>query len=403
MSEQFENSIRGRLQDPDLPFDPDAWEDMKRKLDQQDRRRPSFWWVWMLAFVGIGVGVWQWSQNDFNRNNGYVKENVSRESVQEKSIGQHPSVNNDATSSNDRRSHKKDIMLNRSGIVMPGNTVQANISGLNRPSAENEHVDVVKQNIIEQNSSASVDSNIVVMSSDDAGDNSLAKDPPRALQKTDTSSEKTRKYISVDGIDKKESIQDKNNVIERKTQPKRGFEGGITLGPDFNIPSSLRYGRMGFGGGFLLRYHFTNRWFLSTGAVYTKKIYGATPKDYNQPYPSIYTKVSADCNVLDVPLQVHYAFTPQLSLMAGASSYFMLKEKYEYYYEYGPSRKREFKNASNHYFSVVNLGITWEAQTRGRLKWALQPYAKIPLGGVGQGQVKLYSAGINLQLMLGKK
>jgi hypothetical protein len=72
------------------------------------------------------------------------------------------------------------------------------------------------------------------------------------------------------------------------------------------------------------------------GAIYTKKVYGAMPKDYTFTYPTNYVKIDADCDVLDVPLNVHYTFLDgpksSWSALAGASTYLMLKEKYDYYW-----------------------------------------------------------------------
>ena len=64
MSEQFENSIRKKLQDAETPFDPDAWEQMKKRLDDSGRRRPAFFW-WMLSGLLVIVaagGLWWWSR-----------------------------------------------------------------------------------------------------------------------------------------------------------------------------------------------------------------------------------------------------------------------------------------------------------------------------------------------------
>jgi hypothetical protein len=81
----------------------------------------------------------------------------------------------------------------------------------------------------------------------------------------------------------------------------------------------------------------------------------------------------------------------------------MLKEKYEYLYPNDVKYSRQYKNQNQHYFSVINLGVTWEKQTRSRISWGLQPYVKIPVSGVGQGKVKVYSAGLTVQAILGKK
>ncbi|WP_126248556.1 porin family protein [Chitinophaga rhizosphaerae] len=192
-----------------------------------------------------------------------------------------------------------------------------------------------------------------------------------------------------------------------KAPRRKGFEGGIFLGPDVNATGSFVGTKIGFTGGLLLRYHVNNRWFISTGAAYTKKMYGASPDEYKVPGPAYYIDIDADCDVIDVPLNLHYVFaerpTGRWNVSAGASTYFMLREKYDYYYTNYPKRTRVYSNQNQHWFSVINLSAGWEKNTKGRLNWGLQPYVKIPAGGVGEGKVKLYSAGVSLQVTLGKK
>ncbi|WP_341842075.1 outer membrane beta-barrel protein [Chitinophaga caseinilytica] len=198
-----------------------------------------------------------------------------------------------------------------------------------------------------------------------------------------------------------------SNPDPRKAPRRKGFEGGIFLGPDVNATGSFVGTKIGFTGGLLLRYHVNNRWYVSTGAAYTKKIYGASPDEYKVTGPAYYTDIDADCDVIDVPLNLHYVFAERPSgrwnVSAGVSTYFMLREKYDYYYTNYPKRTRVYSNQNQHWFSVINLSAGWEKNTKGRLNWGLQPYVKIPAGGVGEGKVKLYSAGVSLQLTLGKK
>lgn len=208
----------------------------------------------------------------------------------------------------------------------------------------------------------------------------------------------------------KPSVPDSTGDASRdawKAPRRKGFEGGIFLGPDVNATGSFTGVRAGFTGGLLLRYHVNNRWFISTGAAYTKKLYGASPKEYDSPYPGNYVDIDADCDVIDVPLNLHYVFADRPSgrwnVSAGASTYFMLREKYDYYYPNNYKRTRVFSNQNQHWFSVINLSAGWEKNTKGRVNWGLQPYVKIPAGGVGEGKVKLYSAGVSLQVTMGKK
>ncbi len=397
MSEQFENIIRKKLQEAEPPFDPDAWEKMKKRLDDSDRRRPVlWWWVGGLLLLFTGAGSWWWLANR-------TQDKIVPVAKEERVIAK--DSNNSSSSSQQKVSSKitpleratQSATENKNEQRSPVKTIsqKANepvpfLGSTKHPAAEK----------ITVNKAPAFDAVDKKMPVDNKVTSVPAQTNPLPVKKDQPVN------AIVDSLSKQQTDALKTERKIKKPQ-RKGFDGGITLGPDFNIASSLKMGRIGMGAGILLRYHINNKWYLSTGAVYTKKIYGATSTDYSTPYPVNFTKIDANCNVLDVPLNVHYTFAEHprstWSVMAGASSYFMVKEKYEYYYPNDVKRSREYNNENQHYFSVLNLGVNWEKKTTGRLKWGLQPYVKVPLGGVGQGKVRLYSAGINLQLTMGKK
>jgi hypothetical protein len=398
MSEQFEDSIRKKLQEADIPFEPAAWDQMTKRLDDSGRRRPFFWW-WAggLIFL-LGVGGWWFYQQQV----GDKAEQQSRIPVTENAAGQQTTGEGKpgyitpapgATSADPQTEKKPDGEGNTSVAATPGKT------GVDKPAANNVPV-------------AERDSSIVPNDADeDKPTHVSATQPPAIPPAANTAGVDKPAALAAPNANPTLADSSLNEAPRRlplKNKPvKRRFDAGITLGPDYNTIPSLQYGRIGFGGGLLLRYHINSSFYLSTGAAYTKKLYGANDKDYYSPYPTNYKKIDADCNVLDVPLNIHYTFLHRpkhsWSAMVGASSYFMLKEKYDYYTNSGGKYTREYNNSNQHYFSVLNVGVNYERQTGGRIKWGLQPYLKLPLGGVGQGKVNLYSAGVSLQVTVGKK
>jgi hypothetical protein len=76
----------------------------------------------------------------------------------------------------------------------------------------------------------------------------------------------------------------------------------------------------------------------------------------------------------------------------------MLTEDYEYVYkstEKGTyTRNWGVKNENNHLFKVASLSVGYE-RSLGK-KWALQaePFVRLPLAGVGAGQVRLSTLGM---------
>ncbi|MFI5187852.1 MAG: hypothetical protein ACHQF0_14060, partial [Chitinophagales bacterium] len=52
------------------------------------------------------------------------------------------------------------------------------------------------------------------------------------------------------------------------------------------------------------------------------------------------------------------------------------------------------KNENKHYFSVLNLSAGYKRQVSNSVSISAEPYAEIPLTGIGVGKVHLNSAGI---------
>jgi len=83
----------------------------------------------------------------------------------------------------------------------------------------------------------------------------------------------------------------------------------------------------------------------------------------------------------------------------------MLKEKY--LFEYTPESGindflLEKTNANQSYFGVASISATYKFKpTNQNIRFGIEPYAKLPLGGVGEGKVKLKSSGIALTMTYG--
>jgi hypothetical protein len=214
--------------------------------------------------------------------------------------------------------------------------------------------------------------------------------------------------------------------------PKRGndFLISILAAPSLNGVNGFKNGEIGNDLGLLFSFNITNKLSISTGAVYAKKLYEA---DFDRNiYPNIrryesinggfnngssnsliensYTEVFpesvyADCRVLDIPLNINYSLMDQgnnkVSVGTGISSYFMLKEKYQFKYAEKNiinSEKLELRNENRHIMSVLNFQASYTRQLNPKMGVSLQPYLKIPLEDIGYGETKLQSAGIAVKV-----
>lgn len=445
MNDAFENSIRNKLNEADIPFDQEAWKKMESLLDAGDnKKRPAGWWWLLLLPVLGGLGWWIMQPSAADKT-------VSRATVS--------SPDQQSTAANGQRNDATDSnTLHLPQTVTPTkNKIQQQPPG---------KTDATVNKSIQQQGVSSSDNHLPKTNTATAiaGRQQTPSPAGTYLPKTN----KTDKYSTgkeTTGNDKQapgihtgweEKINNKgiadstigysalrllntkrsNNynvytktghpseipvhtelqpdqqkkIIRRKINSK-GLYFGVTLGPDLNVAPSFNYGNVGFNIGALAHYYFNERWFVTSGVVYSKKLYGATRNDYRNPnYTNPYdlVKVNANCDVLDIPVNINYTFLQvknnTVSATLGMSNYIMLKEKYQYIYKYSPEKEWSVNNENRHYLAILNVGALYQHPAGRRLIVGVQPYAKIPLHGVGAGQVKLYSAGLSLQLnLVGKK
>jgi len=141
---------------------------------------------------------------------------------------------------------------------------------------------------------------------------------------------------------------------------------------------------------------------ISSGAIFTNMRYEASPEDYRRNMNYRPDWVNAQCRVLEIPLNLRWYglgnAKQRFFVSGGLSSYLMLTEDYEYVYNSAENgtytRNWGVKNENNHFFKVASLSVGYERSLGN--KWALQaePFVRLPLAGVGAGQVKLSTLGM---------
>ena len=178
---------------------------------------------------------------------------------------------------------------------------------------------------------------------------------------------------------------------------------GISLvfGPDFSTVKFVRPEKASTNVGVLLSYAINKRWTVAAGVVRAKKVYGAKPADYHMK-PGYWgtgrlpDEINAVCKVVDIPLNVRYAVVAlprhTIYVQTGLSSYLMLHEDYRYDYNYY-SKHWIAPEQNRHFFQVLNLSVGYSKQIKPGISVGAEPFAKIPLAGIGAGKVNLASFG----------
>jgi hypothetical protein len=185
----------------------------------------------------------------------------------------------------------------------------------------------------------------------------------------------------------------------------RGLQIGLTYAPDYSNVRFTHRDRVGYNAGLTVGYRFNKRWSVNTGVIITKKNYTAFGKDYHPPkgywtYNVYLNTVNANCNMIDIPLNVRYDFISNKKnhafISTGLSTYFMNKETYDYHFTYNGvygRDQRSYDYKTKHWFSILNVSTGYERSINRRFSLQLEPYLKIPVKGLGFGKVNLNSYG----------
>lgn len=184
---------------------------------------------------------------------------------------------------------------------------------------------------------------------------------------------------------------------------------GIFTGMDLSRINGTGNSKPGFDLGLQVSYNFSRRLSVSTGFMATKKNYSAAGKDFHPPlhYWTTYVhlvNLNGNCNMWDIPLNLRYNIsikpTSTWFASAGISSYIMRKQAYSYNYKPNISSTtiltKDWKTSSqqNEWMNVVNVSAGFEKKLNR--SWSLQtePFIKLPISGMGFGNMNISSYGI---------
>ncbi len=218
--------------------------------------------------------------------------------------------------------------------------------------------------------------------------------------------------VYVVGLPQSKSIA--GSTVTRSTAIIRkpaGYRPQLTLSviaaPDINGVGSFQQSKVGTNEGLLFSVGLSRKFTISTGAIYSVKPYVTNFENYHTPYqfPTNPVNVTADCRMLDVPLnlgyQIYNRHQNSITVGTGLSSYIMLHESYKFNYAStyttGPAQYT-VPNSNGYYFGILNLNATFQHQVNQKVGFSVQPYMKLPLSNIGYSQVRLQTTGVALGL-----
>ena len=201
--------------------------------------------------------------------------------------------------------------------------------------------------------------------------------------------------------EKNSPMSAKKEIKKPGKQNRSPFAVSFTVGPELSVVGIKEPGkvRMKYGAGVGYTYRaFT----LRSGFYVSRKIYTAGASDYH-PYYARVQEIDGDCKVYEIPVTVSYSFSRASNhnwfASTGLSSYLMKRESYGYLYKDPATGNSDYyyktwNNKNKHYFSVLNISGGYERIFSKRLSLIVEPYVQVPLSGVGNGKMKLNSAGM---------
>jgi Outer membrane protein beta-barrel domain len=380
------------------------WEKMQLLLDKEmplDKPKRRFVWVLIPALLLLGIGGAWWYH--------HTNQQMDAIETKTKSIPQPTSIDQQTIIEPKKSSPSEDTRINNS--TQHQSTALAKIKSIpSTPSLLSQMgidpgpidpklsrdiqtsatiTNTNQAHLLSKNQSVETDSIV-------ANTNSIESNPTA----TNTSNTKTNL-----AEEKTSSI-----VIKNKSNSEKGFFIGLTAGIDASTVHFNYKEDFGYNIGGIIGYRFNQHFSIKTGGIYTQKNYKMNGVDFHPPKGSWVSNfkmetVTGSCDMWDIPLigSYHFKYNGKGNYFAslGTSSYFMKKENYSYLYYVNNqtyNRSASYSSTDQHLFALLHISGGIEKPIGKHLTGIIEPYAKIPMSGVGFGSIELSSFGVNFSL-----
>jgi hypothetical protein len=396
--DHIENKIREAADNSSQhPYEDHAWQKMEAKLDKNKKRRPFAWWALALPIVLVaGVGSMYW----FNGNHGVTTNAVVTKLITDN--GQQTTVSTTPTTNNYQPSTNNAVTTSTTATVVFVNATNNNNTGsishsykLSTHSKTRTHIKMGSQtdesNNVQPSFRVPDEPTNKVSSANIKGDSASNVVAVNTVKKTLIKKDTTASIVKTD--DKKKAANHKFYLL--------AVAGADAADVNFmSFKNSTITARYGIGIG----YQLSKKISIQTGFYAGRKKYIAGPGDYiaKDGYLSTVdiTQVNANCMVYDIPVTVRYNFIQHLNTTyyatADLSSFIMKSEAYNYNYIDNNIAYQSSKTYSGNQnlFSILDLSIGIDKTLNNRFSLLLEPSVSIPVAGVGEGSVKLYSTSL---------
>jgi hypothetical protein len=403
---EIDQLFKRGLNDPEIPFNELDWAKMERKLDEKKKRRIIPFWVLTASGIAAALLIFLFwflsgpSVFEKSKKNGLADQTVKP--------GIKKQIPVQGLDSIGRVRSTDSIKINRP-VPVDGGVAAANVPNFiplpDYPPAQNP----LAGGAVEKNKIKIVSPFPVTV-------------PERLNTPLSDSAVLAQKAMALAlSKDPLEKLNPKNitRSVQKKMDDALSRQHSLILSamaaPDISSGPSNKSAKISSNLGMLATYALGSKFSVTSGAIYARKYYNsggslaAGGSNYSPGTGAGDWEVKADCSVLDIPLNVNYKLLNKkrmsVSVNTGLSSYFMLKEKYDYTVDQPGQPVQEtiteFSNQNQHIFGIANVSVSFDHKVSQTLSVGVQPFVKLPLTGIGNNDVNLRSTGVSFSLNIG--
>lgn len=410
----MDDLFRKAAEDYPLKSGDSSWENVSKKIIEHNyETKPvatiqtsinNKYIALIFLFIGLVVGLFIYKNIG---DKGKIYSSVKNEASLNPGINRHSPENveskNNITVNNSKQNKKQDPFIYKTGKIK--SDFNSNIHYAIADSEE-KHVKIIneKNNIVSDTwlNQQKFSSKIKNANAEDILNDDMS----------------TSKNIVDEKKPADESINKKNNSVKEDRNKKnyivhaRGAYIGLVAAVDFSNVKSMTNNNTGYGLGILFGYKFNRKISLETELIINKKNYSSEGRYFNMdkvkstmPAGMHIKSLFTNSSVVEIPVKIKYDFIANNKTnafaSAGISSYIMIAEKNNYKATLN-GNEEQFSgvyNKNDYSFpAVANISVGYEHIVSKSLNIRIEPFLKIPLKGMGVGNLPVTSTGLQLSI-----
>ncbi len=408
----------------EFEYNPNSWALMEEKLDKKENKRKILFYLLGLALL-IGAIV-TYSSIQFNNSDAEkqavasTKKITKTNKVQDelKNIDNNGAemVNEEAAVSNNQQEIQEEY------ISTDSKESGRNIGAQNSFQSENTG-NLIGNEIVSINSQDQTLQNEPKIQNEVVNDNDFETKTIQIPESQKSNLGKENLFIpflkerNIDLLDSQLRDLDMANLgftrpVSRPDLQASSNRFALTLfaNPEWSSVGLFKDSKAGWSVGTRFGYQFADKFEISAGLAYSRKIYKGAGVEYSMDggwYLDIAPmSMDAKCDVIEIPIGFSYYINGFRNngffVDLGMSSYMLHSEWYGFNYEHAlvsrPERYKEVieEDENTHLVGVGRFAIGYQKVLSNKTSVQIAPYLQFPLTGIGAGQVNLYSSGVQI-------